>query len=59
MSYCRFENTLRDLQDCQNALEEISYTDGLSPLSLSEQVAARQLITLCRKIADEHGERVA
>lgn len=26
MSYCRFENTFNDLQDCLNALEELEKT---------------------------------
>lgn len=29
MSYCRFENTSRDLRDCVNALEDIAY-EGIS-----------------------------
>lgn len=27
MSYCRFENTLTDLQDCVKAIEEVVYDD--------------------------------
>lgn len=29
MSYCRFENTSRDLRDCVNALEDI-FWEGIS-----------------------------
>lgn len=45
MSYCRFQNTVNDLQDCADAIEE---TDDLSP----EEARARiRLIKLCQQIA--------
>jgi len=43
MSYCRFENTLRDLQDCVMALE-----DG-GDLSSSELRSAMQMIETCEE----------
>ena len=45
MSYCRFENTLSDLEDCRDALDKGD--------SLSEREArkAKALIDLCRDIA--------
>lgn len=46
MPYCRFENTLSDLQDCGDAL----YDDGLKDLSDSERAAAKELIELCASI---------
>jgi|APGre2960657404_1045060.scaffolds.fasta_scaffold159295_1 hypothetical protein len=46
MSYCRFENTLRDLQDCYGAMR-----DGLS-LSKTEQRKFIQMVDLCREITD-------
>jgi len=30
MSYCRFENTCRDLRDCVNAIEDHDYDEPLS-----------------------------
>lgn len=51
MSYCRFENTLRDLHDCAAALEQ---DPTLSKLSESERQAARQLIAHCLLIADAY-----
>ena len=52
MSYCRFENTAADLQDCYENMEE---TDGLS----SYEVSARQrLIRLAVEIAIEYGHEV-
>lgn len=53
MSYCRFENTARDLSDCQEALEE---SDGdLSELSSSEKRAALRLLKRCREIENDFG----
>lgn len=46
MSYCRFENTLRDLQDCHRAMN-----DGLE-LSQSEQRNFIRMVELCRDITD-------
>tara|TARA_Y100001937_G_scaffold104455_1_gene144431 strand:+ start:460 stop:648 length:189 start_codon:yes stop_codon:yes gene_type:complete len=44
MSYCRFENTLRDLQDCVMALE-----DGELESGGSEMRAAMQMIETCEE----------
>ena len=48
MSYCRFENTYGDLQDCYHALGEKS----LDELSGTEKKYAKKLIKMCRDIAD-------
>uniref|UniRef100_A0A6H1ZNE8 Uncharacterized protein n=1 Tax=viral metagenome TaxID=1070528 RepID=A0A6H1ZNE8_9ZZZZ len=45
MSYCRFENTLRDLQDCYENMD--------NDLSNSEKLAHDRMIVLCRRIAEE------
>ena len=52
MSYCRFENTLSDLQDCYDALGEMG--DYEKELSESEAEAATGMIRLCRRIADDY-----
>ena len=52
MSYIRFENTYRDLQDCYEALGEKS----LDELSETEKQYAIKLIKMCREIADEFME---
>jgi hypothetical protein len=53
MSYVMFENTLRDLQECGEKMDEI---DGdWSQLSESEQKAAKQLIGLCKLITEDFG----
>lgn len=49
MSYCRFQNTLGDLRDCVDALDQIN---GLDELSTEEAEAARRLIKLCREVAE-------
>ncbi len=45
MSYVRFENTLRDLQDCADHVDD-------NDLSESETNAREQLIELCKEISD-------
>lgn len=55
MSYCRFQNTARDLADCQEALELLfrgesdSTDDDGEPYTLSqdELQAAEQLLSIC------------
>lgn len=49
MSYCRFQNTLKDLRDCADALEEIG--DNLAELSKEEARAATELIAICQEIS--------
>lgn len=46
MSYCRFRNTIEDLRDCYQHIDE---TD----LSIEEARARKQLIKLCKEIAEE------
>lgn len=53
MSYCMFSNTLNDLRDCVDKLDEIGY--DLSQLSDEEQRAANKLFKLCADIADLEG----
>lgn len=43
MSYCRFQNTLADLQDCYDHF-------GDDDLSEEEEAAALELLTLCQDI---------
>lgn len=44
MGYCRFENTLSDLQDCLEHMQD--------KLSGKEARARRELLALCQEIAD-------
>lgn len=47
MSYCRFQNTLQDLRNCQAVMFEED------DLSLEEERARRQLIELCHDIVQD------
>ena len=50
MSYCRFENTMNDLQDCYDHMD-----DDISD-SETEPDYRCCLIELCKTIAEEYGE---
>ncbi len=50
MSYCRFENTLNDLRDCEEALENIN--DEVTEMSSYEKNAVVELVELCKTITD-------
>jgi len=52
MSYCRFENTLADLRDCEEALAEGKTKD----LNEYELPAAKELLKLCARIAKTYSE---
>lgn len=52
MGYCRFRNTLNDLRDCQNALNELG--DFEKELSEDEAKAAKKLLAVCRELADDY-----
>jgi hypothetical protein len=50
MSYCLFQNTLADLQDCNERLWD-------EDLSEEEEAARNLLIELCQEIASAAGEQ--
>lgn len=56
MSYCRFHNTLIDLYDCQNALEDFINNDENTISSAEERYKAKRLIEVCKEIADNFEE---
>jgi len=47
MSYCRFQNTVRDLADCKH--------EFLGVDSIEEAKAALKMYQLCRDIAESYG----
>ena len=53
MSYCRFQNTLSDLEDCQGVLEAMidGVTEEGERLSRAELIAAKALVHRCLYIA--------
>jgi hypothetical protein len=50
MHYCRFQNTLGDLEECKEALD----MEGMTSLSEAEQQAAEILISTCIDIAVDY-----
>ena len=52
MSYCMFENTRSDLQECYDTVCESidAGKDPIKNLSKSEQAAAWNLLELCKEI---------
>ena len=48
MSYCRFQNTLSDLRDCEEALDEDA------KLSESEEHAKQELLRLCERLVQDY-----
>ena len=48
MSYCRFENTVRDMRDCVNAIEDRE-TDELSNYEVN---ALSEFLDLAREITN-------
>ncbi len=48
MSYCQFENTLKDLRDCWE-----NWEDPQGERSQSEKKAQERMLALCKKITEE------
>ena len=46
MSYCRFQNTLTDLRECEESITE--------ELSTEEHKARTKLVKVCRQIVDAY-----
>ena len=46
MSYCRFQNTLSDLQECRDHLDD--------DLGAEEKLARRRLLKLCKRIGEDY-----
>ena len=57
MSYCRFQNTLGDLRDCYDALNDED-ADSLDEMDDDEKSARSRLIKLCGKIFRDFEEEV-
>ena len=49
MSYCRFENTARDLQDCVNAINN----GEIDELNDYELEGLRDILELCEEILND------
>lgn len=55
MAYCRFENTLNDLQDCFDALDEDSLIDYYDDSSEREKRSIIKLLQLIREFHAVYG----
>lgn len=54
MSYCRFENTSKDMQDCWNALAEVdNLKEWFDNLNEYEQRGFRNLMRLSERFTTE------
>ncbi len=59
MSYCRFENTFGDLEDCYHALHEEGGVEGVEQdANEYEKPYIKRLIELCKDIVEEFGDEV-
>lgn len=57
MSYCRFENTYNDLQDCYDALTEAgSIKEVEEKANKYEKGYIRKLVELCKYIVEDFGD---
>lgn len=60
MSYCRFRNTLNDLNDCLGALQEIIDNNGVAQygdkLGFEERRAASNMYDLCKEFISLYEE---
>ena len=54
MSYCRFHNTLADLNDCESALNAFINDYENTIESAEERSKAKKLIELCSYIAENY-----
>ncbi len=51
MGYCRFQNTLPDLQDCYDHMDNLDHEDFAS----DEARARSKIIKLAKRIIDDYG----
>jgi hypothetical protein len=51
MSYCRFQNTVGDLVDCHQNMDD-------EDLSYEEKRARKRLIAICRDIVNDYGDEI-
>jgi hypothetical protein len=58
MGYCMFENTVNDLFDCKEQLNELGVRGIILNASEYEAPKVKQLIELCKEIVDKHGDDV-
>ena len=58
MSYCKFENTFNDLNDCLTSLENSSIEELEENASTYEKSYIRKLINLCTEISQNYDQEL-
>lgn len=62
MSYCRFQNTLSDLEDCYENMESLNELDEpVDQLGYNDQKeieSRKALVELCKDIVDDYYEDI-
>lgn len=61
MSYCRFENTSQDMQDCFDALEEAGSIEALKEemeMSEYELRGLKDFIDICQQVTELYNDNV-
>ena len=57
MSYCRFRNTLLDLEECEEYIGDF-YDEDDYAISEEEKRAMIRLVQLCTEIAERHSDLI-
>ncbi len=52
MAYCRFQNTLSDLEDCAEHIQ-----DDREDMSDEEEKARTELVEVCRRIIEDYDNK--
>lgn len=59
MSYCQFENTYKDLDQCFNTLNEKGGIEQVQQdANENEKQYVQSLVDLCKEIAEEYGNMI-
>lgn len=55
MAYCRFQNTLKALDECKNELDDAGdQRKFFEELSTEERAALKSMFEVCREMVEEH-----
>jgi hypothetical protein len=56
LSYCRLQNTRKDLEDCESALDDLLCQEAKYEISNDELEAAKLLVSTCLRIVRSFSE---
>lgn len=51
MSYCRFRNTINDMRDCVDHLDDVLDDDDIE-----EETARNKFIAICKDVAQDYAD---